>query len=114
MRISYWSSDVCSSDLRFGIRRQFDRFRSRVAAGTGNYWNTASHVLNRHLDQFAMLLHRNGRRLAGSADYHNTVGTFSNMPLQQIGRPTSGERMSWPVTISVVAVSLKKKTRNYT
>src|SRR3546814_11192277 len=73
MRISDWSSDVCSSDLG---------------------WNRAGRAARAH----------GGRRAAAGARRQAGGG--------QIGRATCRERVCTYVKISVVAVSLKKKSNH--
>src|SRR3546814_12095227 len=91
MRISDWSSDVCSSDL---ASAQFRRGR----------------VLG------SLLVHPElgGRRSGGGERSHEShdgrgCGEFAHVCPQEIGRASCRERVCQYVSISVVAVSLKKK-----
>src|SRR3546814_17711835 len=109
MRISYWSSDVCSSDLRLEQKR-FDRlahlfddrhrhamFERPFGGGIG-----AHRLVEQHLD------------LGAEGD------DGQRHPARQIGRASCRDRVCQYVKISVVAVSFKTKqitpklTRHYT
>src|SRR3546814_16013251 len=86
MRISYWSSDVCSSDLQhrraaleFALEPVATRQRARIADNGGGRHRAAQAHLQRH---------------------HGA----------QIGRASCRERVCQYVWISVVAVSLKQNT----
>src|SRR3546814_11385753 len=88
MRISDWSSDVCSSDLRACRQSEDARRPRRPDSGASR---------SRHP--------RRPRRPAGQpADRRQHP-----YPSQQIGRASCRERVCQYVSISVVAVSLKKK-----
>src|SRR3546814_11379650 len=94
MRISDWSSDVCSSDLGLGCRfalalggRSLVRLAGRSAPAT-----------KQQLVLFAQM----GR---------GTWKTALQHPGDQIGRASCMERVCQYVQISVVAVALKKKTK---
>src|SRR3546814_16642810 len=101
MRISDWSSDVCSSDLRHrrlaGPRRQYGAdhrlrppARPRPGAGAGD-----------------------GRRLRQTVSVESEEAGLTlspSPPLRQIGRASCRERVCQYVSISVVPVSFKKKT----
>src|SRR3546814_14475093 len=102
MRISDWSSDVCSSDLRnanagivVGINPEQD-FPGDPLAGV---------ELQERLESRAYEL--------GGSDYcapAQLVGDFiRGVPSTEIGRASCRERVCQYVYISVVAVSLKKK-----
>ena len=41
------------------------------------------HMLDAGLDELAVLLEVDGGRLAGSADHHDPVGAFRDMPVDQ-------------------------------
>src|SRR3546814_15600031 len=87
MRISDWSSDVCSSDLHFVITLQQMR-AARALLG---------------LDQ---------RQLAELAGLSlPTIQRMESSDGQEIGRASCRERVCQYVSISVVAVSLKKKDK---
>src|SRR3546814_13838642 len=93
MRISDWSSDVCSSDLLRG--------RCRGIAGGAGRAEIAGHPgdSGRAFDpQHGM---RGGDVLGGGAEV-------------EIGRESGRERVCKYVSISVVAVSFKKKTTTHT
>src|SRR3546814_18803964 len=91
MRISDWSSDVCSSDLKdvesvqaFGT--ELDPYAPRY-----EWINHSIHGRHQHLE-------RSRLRIGG----------------EEIGRASCRERVCQYVSISVVAVSLKKKKQQPT
>src|SRR3546814_11768966 len=98
MRISDWSSDVCSSDLNAGERR----FRI--------------------LQQPQPLLQRRGARRRQTLDQRSgQIGIARRQRLARalfergkIGRASCRERVCQYVLISVVAVSVKNKSMEYT
>src|SRR3546814_11844562 len=96
MRISDWSSDVCSSDLRRhaaalaigaanGVARRLGGNHDDVDVGTG---------LNLAVVHVEAVSKRQGR---------------TGLDVAKIGRASGRERVCQYVYISVVAVSLKKK-----
>src|SRR3546814_14678183 len=94
MRISDWSSDVCSSDLvpdfclfKFNVRTQHP---------SDEGW------LQESLDRIV-------RTLGGDGIVFEIRGGFTRPPKPQIGRASCRERVCQYVSISVGAVSLKKK-----
>src|SRR3546814_16189900 len=94
MRISDWSSDVCSSDLRTGDRQRRAR---RVAAVA------ASEIM--------------GCSAAPAGHPARHARSQPDQPLldrHEIGRASCRERVGQYVSISVVAVSLKKTTNHTT
>src|SRR3546814_12420228 len=111
MRISDWSSDVCSSDLQraidIGHRHQFGSIvgldRTTIEdAETGALVEARQQVpadFGMHLGDL-----RRGRRAAGADCPDRLVG--------EIGRATCRERVCQYVEISGVSVSLKKKKTN--
>src|SRR3546814_14471925 len=95
MRISDWSSDVCSSDLlgQLGIEPTIDNdiiVRLGGPAETGR----------------GFVLHSTDYMRQGSVAIDDSIG--------KIGRESCRERVCQYVEISVVAVSLKKKTQERT
>src|SRR3546814_18059782 len=100
MRISYWSSDVCSSDLAFPLPPRsvlFRRKRPRRERSTS---------LHTGRDKGRHWPHRLPDRLA--CDEMRGL-TCANEPIIEIGRASCRERVCQYVKISVIAVSLKKK-----
>src|SRR3546814_21030525 len=99
MRISDWSSDVCSSDLLDScVRRSRARPGSAIAAlGAVEQFLVGQH--QRH--------HRFDHRHAANAD----AGVVAALGHDEIGRASCRERVCHYVSISGVAVSLKKKKR---
>src|SRR3546814_19684589 len=99
MRISDWSSDVCSSDLVAVLENAFAKVRPRE--------NHAERIERRPgLDRAAAdhaALRKRPRAAAGGR------ARISNGDAGQIGRASCRERVCQYVSISVVAVSLKKK-----
>src|SRR3546814_17379629 len=89
MRISDWSSDVCSSDL----------LEVRAAAG-----GTVSEAGGTDEDALGISI---------VIDHgHGVTSTYGH--LSEIGRASCRERVCQYVSISVVAVSLNKKTQTTT
>src|SRR3546814_19181006 len=99
MRISDWSSDVCSSDLEsgesFGERRDQDQDRDR-RAGAGL-----------HLDRVDR--HREVDNQPGGDAARRTEHGLAALDAE-IGRASCRDRVCPYVYISLVAVSLKKNT----
>src|SRR3546814_14333486 len=94
MRISDWSSDVCSSDLGDDLRshpRGADALRSPEAGCR---------------DRAPGSRPGGGGPAGGGQAARQAVGAA-----RQIGRASCRERVSQSVSISVVAVSLKKKNK---
>src|SRR3546814_20150366 len=102
MRISDWSSDVCSSDLSEGLHRgdvEVDRPATNpVSVGVADDDPTVARQEWPEEDERGPHLHR---RLARDEQ-------------PQIGRASGRERVCQYVSISVVAVSLKKKKKKRT
>src|SRR3546814_14070410 len=103
MRISDWSSDVCSSDLI----AQLHRLAERIGAGKTRAIGLAGFSEDDRLvlvDQIGIDGEGAERRLvAGIREEINAAYRL------QIGRASCRERVCQYVSISVVAVSLKKK-----
>src|SRR3546814_20801968 len=93
VRISYWSSDVCSSDLLPALRIGI------AALGHGRA-DIARHQIV-HPDTLLAVIKRQGPRHRGHAALRGN----------KIGRASCRERVCQYVKISVVAVSLKKKNK---
>src|SRR3546814_16174232 len=124
MRISDWSSDVCSSDLEIG--RQAVKLGHRMARlppamgmfGIG--WPQHSHPCRRE-QPGQQLDRRLGPRQCDKAGFCRTAVTPPRRPQQrlfgggfgqalpEIGRASSRDRVGRDGAISVVAVCLKKK-----
>src|SRR3546814_18012649 len=105
MRISDWSSDVCSSDLgglflrgreHAGDQSQrvhrLRRLRARMSGGS-------------HLARYR----ERAGEVAGAQ--HHLFRRMAEHYSQEIGRASCRERVCQYVSISVVSVSLKKKTK---
>src|SRR3546814_14974102 len=115
MRISDWSSDVCSSDLQVGPQGEFLADDGAERVGRGELGDDAGvfqrgddfGALYRLAHGFGQYLHGFARRVGGCQQYEGVVG------LQEIGRASCRERVCQYVYISVVAVSLKKKIKLY-
>src|SRR3546814_16083160 len=106
MRISDWSSDVCSSDLP-AARRRADRDRLHLGHRRG-------HVGDRRERRDAL-----DRVVARDDRGQPEIGIGGDgRDMLEIGRASCRERVCQYVSISVVAVSLKKKhhetTKNLT
>src|SRR3546814_16466499 len=92
MRISDWSSDVCSSDLAFAVERP-------VAIGTQVVAGEVAGDLAQP------------RQEAGRVLQALEVLPGGEEGILEIGRASCRERVCQYVSISVVAVSLKKKNK---
>src|SRR3546814_14127082 len=95
MRISDWSSDVCSSDLAGDVAAAFVEQRGggvEVVVGQGQ-----GEV---------------GQRLGHARGGRHAEGQRAAAGLDQIGRASCRERVCQYVSISVVAVLLKKNKNN--
>src|SRR3546814_19942086 len=108
MRISDWSSDVCSSDLRSEMAAKGANYLRRNNMVRRDGWivqlpgpdNALGQVKFDMRNDYAIYLHDTpAQHLFESAKRH------------QIGRATCRERVCHYVYISVVAVSLKKKEK---
>src|SRR3546814_13266085 len=99
MRISDWSSDVCSSDLIGGARGKLpqvaDWGRDDVETGS----------------QGGILIHK---RQSYMAQPHSNGQWLSVRTMAEIGRASCRERVCQYVSISVVAVSFKQTSYIYT
>src|SRR3546814_13183399 len=105
MRISDWSSDVCSSDLAVagldvaGFLQQPGAWRTVVdLVGIGLF--TGFFVV----PLFALIQSRSPKS--------EMSRTFAALNIQKIGRASCRERVVQYVLMSVVAVSLKQQTTN--
>src|SRR3546814_12993538 len=99
MRISDWSSDVCSSDLHLG-RRLVERGAVDDRIGGG-------FVLHQPIVDAVLVRQRRGLVPAGGL--RKGFARAESMPGTEIGRASCRERVCQYVYILVVAVSLKKK-----
>src|SRR3546814_14929371 len=101
MRISDWSSDVCSSDLEtrgFGFSVLQRIIKQQLGGSFDSTWR--SHGVTHSI------------RLPGAV---RTVDvSASATPVAEIGRASCRERVCQYVSISVVAVSLKKNITVHT
>src|SRR3546814_13342932 len=108
MRISDWSSDVCSSDLPRDAWPNPDKTTRELMAemdraihipGVANAWTMP---IKTRIDML-------------STGIKTPIGIKVSGPdlSEQIGRASCRERVCEYVEISVVAVSLKKKTHQY-
>src|SRR3546814_15898378 len=105
MRISDWSSDVCSSDLRpVGAVAQ-GGVQHRAALRHVDLL-AAEHGLARALDIGGA---RQGQQLVQRLR-QDEVLRIGEQQVVEIGRPSCRERVFQYVLLSVVAVSLKKQT----
>src|SRR3546814_13189346 len=110
MRISDWSSDVCSSDLiaalhRKGVAELANAARRDIRFGV--------HRRNIGLPQ---PVRRGVDRQPGVAEPQRRLALVdgTSRPCDEIGRASGRERVCQYVSISGVAVSIKKKTRQLT
>src|SRR3546814_14440015 len=111
MRISDWSSDVCSSDLEAlettGLADSADKPAGVLAHGQ-KQWLEIGMLLVQNAD--VLLL---DEPVAGMSheEREETGNLLRRIGGQQIGRASCRERVCQYVSISVVAGSLKKKTK---
>src|SRR3546814_14515975 len=102
MRISDWSSDVCSSDL----------LGAGLAHRSGDADHLALHPRARgpakRLQRRRAVRHQHMGLGDGLADDRARRALAERLVDEEIGRPSCRERMCQYVSISVVAVSLKK------
>src|SRR3546814_12373525 len=107
MRISDWSSDVCSSDL---LVHQGD-----VEGGVGQ--RQLIEVALAHLpvpDAGPLQIGAgDGKHLTRQVDADQAIGTVRDDREHEIGRASCRERVCQYVSIPVVAVSLKKKKKKH-
>src|SRR3546814_16835139 len=103
MRISDWSSDVCSSDLEPGGQEKTDEHEQQDAPRHPRERGQRHH---REHDggRLEVVAHRRQPDAAG-------LGCHAATP-PQIGRASCREKVCKYVSISVVAVSFKKKPHN--
>src|SRR3546814_12360008 len=115
MRISDWSSDVCSSDLPDSedLSMRMDKLTSRFQQALADAQSLAvgrDHNLIEPTHLLLALLDQSG---GGTRPLLTQAGV--NVPVLrdplEIGRASCRERVCQYVSISVVAVSLKKKTQ---
>src|SRR3546814_18921868 len=110
MRISDWSSDVCSSDLLGpaaageDVQELFVPGVKVIAKGLFPWRHPAD----------GELLAGEAGSLAEGADLELGIGVEGGADVEQIGRESWRERVCQYVEISVVAGSLKKKTKTRT
>src|SRR3546814_16772707 len=102
MRISDWSSDVCSSDLALSGANGGLAVTLEYDAGA-----TVEGGADRMSEQFAALLGAVLGAPDSELDDPDIVG-----PREQIGRASCRERVCQYVSISVVAVSLNKQKKH--
>src|SRR3546814_18105597 len=110
MRISDWSSDVCSSDLALRTRKiDVLILPSELAL---DRLHIVSHALGL-LDQLLRLADLRLQRLQHSQrqalEVARLIDQRSCLVLEQIGRASCRDRVCKYVSISVVAVSFKKQ-----
>src|SRR3546814_11755860 len=109
MRISDWSSDVCSSDLRYARAASDEPIRpARIGSGTRELASAVTDTARHKLTSIAAC-----RISMRSAPPHHNQEMVAHVAQQrQIGRASCRARVCQYVSISVVAVSLQKKTNN--
>src|SRR3546814_15437460 len=109
MRISDWSSDVCSSDLRITIARGVFRNHGCRRRRRGQQIGFASR--RRRADCGRRAVKRVGVATADRTEFA-PAQEISVLDPQQIGSASCRERLCQYVEITVAAVSLKKKIYN--
>src|SRR3546814_14854070 len=106
MRISDWSSDVCSSDLRADVPTHVDRDR-RVGEAGGQPGDPVG-VLDQCLIDREPGTRHVGREHVEALELERDVAGAA-----EIGRASCRERVCQYVSISVVAESFKKQRITY-
>src|SRR3546814_14885661 len=97
MRISDWSSDVCSSDLQMAVAAEIDVKLQRADADGQRGGEGGQGVFRRQAAGAAMAFKIEG------------MGCRAGQHRGKIGRASCRERVCQYVSISVVAGTLKKK-----
>src|SRR3546814_12638042 len=116
MRISDWSSDVCSSDLNCSVidlkiavltalRAARAARTSWVNPGSSNFCRTSSSMRTLMMSSNSCLVDAASRATCSSQDQSVSTNT------RKIGRESSRERGGQKVSNLVVAVYLKKKKK---
>src|SRR3546814_13745896 len=115
MRISDWSSDVCSSDLQIDNRDQIlVAVVKREAGGTGLFAQHIERPVGEWHDvrDFGVADQRLSEGLIHAKHLAFVDGHLKGAAMPpEIGRPSGGDRVCTSVSISVVDVSLNKKTK---
>src|SRR3546814_12057759 len=110
MRISDWSSDVCSSDLvriARGDRRK--RVRSRIDALIG-----AEHDAGAAVADFDPTIDDHDARAITIPTHREARAAHAHLAVAELGRAARRDRVREYVLITVVAVMLKAKRLNTT
>src|SRR3546814_14025216 len=108
MRISDWSSDVCSSDLD---GKFFEKTAKASSDYDDNYYEgSLGHTRRLPGPEYAVPNQR-GIRHGFNSKHQRHIVEHSEEP-EQIGRTSHRERVCQYVEITVVAVSVKKKSIN--
>src|SRR3546814_17992096 len=97
MRISDWSSDVCSSDLHTALAHQHVKRGCRGAARRSHILAQRGCIIGKLAEHFARAAHCRPRKLRRTRR------------IKQNGRASCRERACQYVEITVEAVSFKKK-----
>src|SRR3546814_3705007 len=110
MRISDWSSDVCSSDLRDHVGGEGDGFGVKIAARErlvriGEDQRIVRHAIGLDRQRRAGL----AQQIEHGAHHLRLTAEAIGILHAQIGKASCREGVCQYVSISVVAVSLKKK-----
>src|SRR3546814_11539068 len=105
MRISDWSSDVCSSDLRGHVR---DFLQQVHVLGVPGELEVADHGREWRAAEGAVLLLVDFLEQLRLVEVRGVLEVLDQF-LLEIGRASCRERVCQYVEISVVAVALKKK-----
>src|SRR3546814_11389907 len=107
MRISDWSSDVCSSDLSAVWRKRMDQDPVLWGAESGG---SAQSVLTSRICSTLLQLASRKRSLPNTSASALARETATLMRLsEKIGRESCRERVCQSVSVSVWAGTLKKK-----
>src|SRR3546814_20286657 len=109
MRISDWSSDVCSSDLeltRSEAQAKIERLKVAIASAECEF-NGARLTLGASFGMAVMMEADSGESLIARAD----ADMYANKHSGQIGRAACRESGCQYVNLSVVALALKKKIK---
>src|SRR3546814_16343098 len=108
MRISDWSSDVCSSDLKERLAANPDAYEPDVLAKIK--WRIS--ITGKSLETLVPRGVRIAFGTGAGVSKHGRTGDEFDLMVQQLGRASCRARVCQYVWLSVVAVSLKRKKKN--
>ena len=75
-----------------GVGGELDRFGGRIGAGSRDHRNAAAGMIDRGLDEQAMLVEIDGRRFAGRPDDHDARRAVPDMEIDELAQRRQVER----------------------